>query len=466
MRRAMKWVLPAVCAAWLAAARAGAEEDPARDARLAAIDGHFREADGIIERAPAEVQNDPALRLAVGEAALKFAANASGEEKRQALFSARGHFAKVVELKPSDDKAAAGVVESSRVLADLYKEAKQPDDERRETKFALEFGAKAIAAGVAAPAFKLALGRMYARHASFLKSMKDVNELDADSKQAAALLKDAAVGSEQAGKILSEASTVRLRVAGLIHEGIPVDAEKRDDEALSAAIDLATQACIHPGATDGDYMTHLEALILSHAWGATSATKPFMQPLVPPLPGMTIEISRTGCWKRVKSAPDWELDLERDLKDNNNFGVIQVSFVRLESSKPILGKSWSQLGEVAKRLYEADTATLETVAYKVEPIELTGRAGADFYHYEVGGQVKGGRAKRIGQWVGFADKKKDKAIQLRMYDWRRLPDLQEPDIVAFVGSAIGDGVWPPGAAAPEKPDPKKPPTPPTPPKKK
>jgi hypothetical protein len=456
MRRALKRAFPAVVAAWLFAAPAGAQDDPAKDARLAAFDGKFIEADGIIERAGPEVQNDADLRLAIGELALKFARAKEGEARRGPLESARRHFAKVVEVRPSDAKGAAGVLTAAGELADLDREARKFDDEKAQMKFAIDFGEKALAGGVASPAFKAALGRAYGRHASFFKNMKDRDLLVAESTKAATLLAEASAGDEQPGKLLSEASAIRLRAAHLVHEGVPVDSEKADDEALAAAIELATKACGMKGATDSDYAVQLRALTLAHSWGVAPTAKPFMQPLVPPLEGIKIEISRSGCWKRMKNAPDWELELERDLKDDQNFGVIQISFARLQPSVPILGKPWSQLAEVAKRLYEADMTTLETVSHKVEPIPLGGKGGIDVYHFEVGGQMKGGRAKRIGQWIGFIDKKREEAFQLRMYDWRRLPDFREPDIDAFVASVVGPGVWPPGAAAPAT-DPKKPP---------
>jgi hypothetical protein len=459
----MKWAIAVVCAAWLAAPQARADEDPARDARLAAIDGHFREADGIIERAPPEVQNDAGLRLALGEGAMKFATLASGEEKRQALFSARAHFAKVVELKPSEAKAAEGVVETSRILADFYKEQKQPDEEKRETKFALEFGDKAIAAGVNAPAFKLALGRMYGRHASFLKSMKDVNELVSDSTKAATLLAEAAAGNEQAGKILSEASAIRLRVAGLVHEGIPVETEKRDDEALAAAIDLSTQACNQKGASDGDYLTHLEALRLAHAWGAKPTAKPFMQPVVPALEGLKLEIPRAPGWTRDKPAEDWDLLYNRNLHESKNDGTVQMTLKKHAAGDMALGKNWGAMSDMASRQFDKIKGDFKELGTVVAPVSLGGKNATECWHYEASGTLTTGRVLRDAEWIFPADKKKDFVWCMKVKDWRPVQDVQEPDIVAFVASAIGDGLWPPGAA-PAAPDPKKPPPPP--PKKK
>ncbi len=459
MRRAMKCAFPAALAAWLLAAPAAADDDPARDARLAAIDGKFREADGIIEHAPPEVQNDPALRLFLGETALKFARTASGEEKRQALISAREHFAKVVEVKPAEGKAAAGVVEASGSLADLDKEAKRPDDERADTKFALEFGDKALAAGGATPAFKLALGRMYGRHAGFLKSMKDVDALVAESTKAATLLAEASAGNEQAGKILSEASAIRLRVANLVHEGIPGESEKRDDEALAAAIDLATQACGLPGASDSDYLTHLDALRLAHAWGTKLAVKPFMQPVAPALEGMKLEIPRAPGWVRDKPGQDWDLLYNRNLHETKNDGSVQITLKKHAASEMALGKSWSALSDQASRQFEKVSKNdFKEVGSSVEPVLLTGaRNGVECWHFEVAGTLPTGRVLRDAEWIFPADKKKDSVWCLKVKDWRPVQDVQEPDIVAFVASAIGDGVWPPGSTQPTKPDPKNPP---------
>jgi hypothetical protein len=33
---------------------------------------------------------------------------------------------------------------------------------------------------------------------------------------------------------------------------------------------------------------------------------------------------------------------------------------------------------------------------------------------------------------------------LKILDWRPVADLEDPDIIAFVDSAIGEGYWPPG----------------------
>lgn len=456
MRARSAVAVAAVLAGCLAVSRVRAEEaaaldaaTAAREARLAALEGKFREADLLLERAPPEVQNDAALHLAIADMAMKFARANEGAAQREGFRAARDHFARAVDVKPSDGRAAAGAILAAKELADLDVAAKMSDKAKEQAKFAIELGEKALAGGVADPEFKIQLGRMYGMRASFVKTMKEVELLASDSMKAAKLLGEGAAATDNP-KLLSEASAIQLNAANLIHEQIPVDTEKRDDLAMTSAIEMASLSCQRSGASESDYAAQLRALGLAYRWGIKVATKPFMQPLTPPLSGLKLEISRSGAWTRTKSAADWELDLERDLKDPTNFGVVQVSFVRLDPKEPIMGKTWGQLPEVAQRLFEADVAGLETVGHKLEPVQLTTKAGLDIWHFEAGGQIKGGRSKRIGQWVGFLDKKQEKAIQLRMYDWRLVPDFKEPDIVAFVASLLGEGVWPPDAAAQAK----------------
>ncbi len=463
MRSPSTFVLVIAAAAWLAGPPAGADEDPGVEARLLVIEGKFREADGVIERAPPEVQNDPALRLALGESTLKFANTRTGEEKREALFSARQHFAKVIQVKPAEGKAAAGVLDTAKQLAQLDMESKKSDDARAQSKFALDHAEMALAAGVSSPEFKIALGRMYGFRASFVKSMKDVDQLVSDSTKAAALLADAATaGGELAGKILSEASAIQARAANLIHEGIPKDDEKRDDEALSASIELATKACNLPAATEADFTTHLDALRLAHSWGMKLAQKPFMTPLGPPIQGLKLELPRSGGWVRTKP-PDWDLSLERNLHDPKNDGTVQIMLKEWAVSELSLGKSWSDLPAVAPRRFEKYKEDQSELGSVVEPVQLGGgKNSLELWHYEVGGRTKAGRIQRIAEWIWFGDRKKEFVWQLKVIDWRPVPDIEDPDIVAFVTSAIGEGLWPPGAIPAKgkddgKKDPKKPP---------
>lgn len=469
MRPPLKLVLCAALGAALVAGSAGADDtDPKTEARLLAIEGKFREADSLVLRSPPEVQNDPDLRLALGEMALKLAHTKTGEERRDPLFSARQHFAKVVSVKPSEPKAAIGVLVTAQELSDLDVAARKFDDARTEAKVAIESGEAALAGGIATAEFKTMLGRMYGTRASFVKTMKEVDQLVSDTTKGAALLAEAAADDkEHAGKLLSEGSQMRLRAANLIHEGIPVETEKRDDEALAAAIDLATRACNLPGAAETDFATHLNALRLAHAWGMKLAQLPFMTPLGPPLEGLKLELPRSGGWVRGKS-PDWDLLLERNLGDPANNGTVQIMLKQWKTGDMSQGKLWSQLDEMAPRRFEKykeDQAELGTV---VEPVQLgNGKNQPDLWHYEVSGKLKGGRTERVAEWIWLSDKKKEGAWQMKVIDWRPVPDVEDPDLVAFVASAIGPGLWPPGAAK-GKDDGKggkKPPVPPAPPKK-
>ena len=442
------------------ATAAGAQDDAAKEARLLAVEGKFREADSLIERAPPEVQNDVALRLALADMGMKAAATREGDAKRDPLTSARRHFAKVVELKPDNEKAAAGVLEAARSLAEVHMAAKRDDEARGEAKEAIASGEKALAAGMATPAFKTMLGRMYAFRASFLKSMKDVDQLVSDTNNGATLLAQAAeAGGDEAGKLLSEASSLRLRTANLVHEGIPREDEKRDDEALAAAIELAAKACNLSGAREQDFATHLEALRLAHSWGLKSAPAPFMTVLAPAIKGLKLMVPRAPGWSRGKSA-EWDLLFDRNLHDSKNDGTVQIMLKEHDASEMSLGKPWSNISELSARRFEKyTTEDLKECATKIEPAQLPGAKGTvELWHYGASGTNASGRKVKIAEWLWFGDAKKDFTWQLKVLDWRPVPDVEDPDIVAFITPAIGEGRWPPGAAAkdPGK-DPKKPP---------
>jgi tetratricopeptide (TPR) repeat protein len=449
-----------------AATGAGAQDDAAKEARLLAVEGKFREADALIEHAPPEVQGDVALRLALADMAMKAAATREGDAKRDPLTSARRHFAKVVELKPDDAKAAAGVLEAARALAEVHMAAKRDDEARGEAKEAIESGEKALAAGMSAPAFKAMLGRMYAFRASFLKSMKDVDQLVADTTAGSTLLAQAAdAGGDDAGKLLSEASALRLRTAALIHEGIPREEEKRDDEALTAAIDLAAKACGLSSAREVDFGTHLEALRLAHAWGVKNAPPPFMTVLAPPIKGIKLMVPRAPGWSRGKST-EWDLVFDRNLHDPKNDGTVQVMLKEHDASEMNLNKPWGQINEIAPRRFEKySTEDLKECASKIEPVQLPGgKSATELWYYGASGKNASGRLVKISEWIWYGDAKKDFSWQLKILDWRPVPDVEDPDIVAFVASAIGDGRWPPGSAPKE--DPKDPKPGKKPPKKK
>lgn len=459
-RRPFVLVLGAAFAA-AAATGAGAQDNPATEARLLAIEGKFREADALIERAPQEVQEDVALRLALADMAMKAAVTREGDAKRDPLVSARNHFAKVVEIKPDNEKAAAGVLEAARTLAEVHMAAKREDEARGESKTAIESGEKALAAGMSAPAFKSMLGRMYAFRASFVKSMKDVELLVSDSTKGATLLAEAAAaGGDDAGKLLSEASALRLRTASLVHEGIPREEEKRDDEALTAAIELAAKACGLTSAREADFGTHLEALRLAHAWGLKTAPAPFMTVLAPPLKGLKLMVPRAPGWTRGKSA-EWDLVFDRNLHDGKNDGTVQIMIKEWASGETSLGKSWEKLDEVAPRRFEKySTEDLKECASKVEPGMLPGGKNAvEVWHYAAAGKNASGRMVKIAEWIWHGNAKKEFTWQMKILDWRPVPDVEDPDIVAFVASAIGEGRWPGTTAAPGEPpkDPKKPP---------
>jgi hypothetical protein len=446
MRRTVRCALVLALAGAFAAPVA-AQDDASREARLLAEDGKFREADGVINRASAEVQNDLELRLWVGGKALKFAEGLAGEAQRDPLFIAKQQFVKSLELKPDDPRSGTGLLAACKELADLEMAGKKVEEARVEAKFALENAEKALAAGVATQEFKLALGRMHAFRASLTKSMKDVELLASDSAKAAKLLAEGSAGNEKAGAILAEASAVRLRVASLIHEGIPVDGEKRDDEAMASALDLAKQACAIPNANENDFRAHFDVLRLMHRWGMKSKEKPFMQAVAPGVGELKLQVPKARGWTRLKT-DQYDVAYVRDLKDPADTNIVQVFLKLWKPSETMLGGKWSDLKDMAERRHEKYAKEDMTDLQKdVAPVELGGAAknAPEIWHYEALGTQKGEKPHVvwISEFIFQPDKKKEDRFQLKLVDWRQAPDLLEPDIAAFVDSAIGEGRWPP-----------------------
>jgi hypothetical protein len=444
MRRSLPLLLSAAGAAWLLAGPAAAQEDAVASARLAAVGGDFKGADGIVSQASEEVQNDAELRIYLGVCTMKVVEGKTGEEKREPLEYARRHYAKAVEQKPNDPRGAIGLLDVCRQLAQLDVAGRNADGAKAQAKFAIEAAEKAAAANVATPDFKIALGRMYGLRASLLKSMKDVETLVSDSTNGARLLAEAAAGGDKSSGLLSEASKIRLNAAHLVHEGIPVDTEKRDDEAMTAALELATKSCTTAGAAEADYRAHLDVLRLAHRWGLKLKDKPYMQPLVPPLEGLKLQIPRAGGWTREKASADWDLVFDRNLHDLNDDNVVQVVIKLWGANEGALGGKWSDFKDMAQRRFEKySKEDLADVVKTVAPVQIGpgGKSGPEIWHYEAVGHPKNSQRNLwVSEWIFYADKKKDKVVQLKMLDWRKVPDNADPDLAAFVASAIGEGI--------------------------
>jgi hypothetical protein len=426
----------------------GHAQDAATEARLLAVDGKFAEVEEVLKNAPAEVQKDAALHSAVADLAMKASRSKQGEEKRENLVFARNHFVIAIDLKADDATAAVGVLQAAQELADLDLMAKNPDGAAANVKVGIDAAEKALAAGVTTAQFKINLGQMYASRSRAIKSMNDVAKLFDYAKRAALLLSEASAGNEQAGKLLSEASSIMLRVANMIHESIPKEDEKRDDEALTSAIDMATRACEQPGASDSDYSAHLAALRLASSWGMKLEQKPFMQPLAPPIPGLAIQIARAAGWKVDKTA-EWDLYILRDVKDMNNPGSVQIMLKKWEASQSALGKAWSALADQTARQFEKEKEKLADLGSIVEPKQLVNpRNPVEMWHFAVSGRTEQKRAVRVSEFNWFEGRKKNFVYQLKILDWRPIANLSDPDLHAFITSAIGDGFWqPPGAPA-------------------
>jgi hypothetical protein len=190
-----------------------------------------------------------------------------------------------------------------------------------------------------------------------------------------------------------------------------------------------------------------------------SAPAPFMTILAPPIKGLKLMVPRAPGWSRGKST-EWYLVFDRNLHDPKNDGTVQIVLKEHDASEMNLNKPWGQLNEIAPRRFEKySTEDLKECASKVEPVQLPGgKSATELWHYGAAGKNASGRLVKIAEWIWYGDAKKDFSWQLKIIDWRPVPDVEEPDIVAFIASAIGEGRWPPGSAPKDEPkDPKKPP---------
>ena len=445
-RRLVPLALLAALAASLGSATAdgqeGAPEDAAKEVRLLVLEGKYADAEALLASAPQAVRNDAALHLWIAQQALQKAKAATADAKRAHLTAARDHFRRVLEIDPKQVAAAAGALAAARELADLHVASKDPEGARKQLGPAIEAGEAGVKAGAATADVKIALARALAMRASLVQSVEQVDALVADSRRAAELLADAATGRDDGPALLGEAAAIRLSEARFVHDRVPIAEEKRDEQAALASLELATKACASKDASETQTTVHLHTLLLLHRWKVPEAagTQPFTKTLGPPVEGLTLLVPRAAGWSRA-TAKDWDLQLDRTYDADD--GSVQILLKAFDANAQTMGRSWGQLEDVALRRHEKYHEDFGEITYEVKPTQLTdGKKRPEVWHYAVGGKLKAGRRQRLGEWIWHANKK-ERVWQLKILDWRRAEqDLEEPDLVAFVSSAIGEGVWP------------------------
>lgn len=459
MKRTLLFLTLAGFAAFAPVAHSRAQGDPRAEARLSYLEGKFREAEKLLEDAGADVSGDPDLRAQLADAAEKYLKGKTGDARISGLEAIQTCWAKVAEKKPDDPQALSKAIAAAKELGDLDVAAKRLDQAKNRASWAIVLAEK-VGSSNATPDTKAALGDAYGMRASASKRPSTVDAACADFVKGATLLAEAAAGHPKECELLSRAAALRLEQARFVSDTIPIETEKRDDEAIVAAVELATRACVAANAPPAVFDTHLLVLHQARQWKLPTTThKAFMQPLTPAIPGLSLQVPKGTLWKRSQTE-DWPLMFTRLFAGDTH--SIQVMLKGWTFQQQFGGKSWQQVADVAQMRFEGQKNEFSEVLHETKPVNLGPKKGPEIWHMQIGGMLASSKTpQRRGEWYWQG---KDVTWHLRILDLRRPSEIEDADIVGFVNGAIGGEYWPGGAKeAPEK-DPKGKPA--KPPKKK
>lgn len=434
-----------------------AQGDPKRDARLLYLEGKFQEADALVAQAGPDVANDLEFRAQLADAAAKSIKNKKGEEQRPALEAAKRNWAVVAGAAPENGAAVAGAVLAAKALAELDLASKKTQAAAAQATWALQLGEKAAAAGLS-PETKAALGEAYGLRATTSRKVDEADRISADFRKGATMLEEAAAGHPKESAWLASAAELRLKEAQFLHDAIPLETEKRDDEAIAAAAALARRACEAKGADDATFVLHIRTLCAAHDWKVPGDFgAPFMVPLAPAYEGLTLMVPKGANWKRQEKTTEWDLVLERQYDTTDS--AVQIMLTAYGTKSSIGAVTWHNVEEGVKTLHDRRKGGYEDVASETPPtlLDEKKKKGPNLWHFTLAGTVNGSsRRNKMAEWVWPSTTRKDTVWNLRIVDWRNSTSIEDPDIVAFVQSAIPPGLWPPGTAKPEDPKGKKP----------
>jgi hypothetical protein len=437
-----------------------ADSDPKRDARLLYVEGKFRDGDNLLAQAGPDVVNDLELRGQLADAALKFLKNRTGEDRREGLEAVKRNWGAVAAAQPGNGAAISGAVLAAKGIAELDLAAKRPDAARLQATWALELGEKAAAEGLT-PETKAALGEAYGLRASTTRKVDQIDQVMGDYRKGAGMLEQASAGHEKESVWLAAAAELRMKEAVFVHDSIPLETEKRDDEALVAAVGLAKRACEAKGAAGDAFVLHIRALCAARDWKVQGDLgQPFMTPLTPPWEKANLLVPKSAGWKRLDKTDEWDVIFERNYHDPANDGAVQIMVTAHPEGEGVGVKTWSDLEEGVKVIYDRRKGGYSDVATDDAPTMLgPKKKGPQLWHFQLAGTVaNSSRRNKMAEWFWPSQTKKSVVMNLRIIDWRPTTSIEDPDIVAFVQSAIPPGLWPPGQAAPAE-DPKKKPAP-------
>ena len=430
-----------------------AQADPRQEARLSYLEGKFKEADAELDKAGAEVSGDLELRAQLVEAATKFLKGKTGEQRIPALEALQRCWSKIAEGRPDDPNALGNAVAAAKELAELDIAGRRPDQAKARAAQIITLADK-IGTANASPDAKAALGEAYGIRAAASRKPNTIDAAIADYDKGATLLVEAAAGHAKEGQFLGAAAQLRLEEALFIHDTIPLETEKRDDAAMTAAVELSTRACGIASAQPTTFDTHLKVLHTARGWKMPGLDlKVFMTPLTPPVEGIALQVPKGTLWKRGDSK-DWALNFDRNFE--GDLGGVQILLKPWSWKEGYGGRGWKQIEEVVQSRWEGYQGEFSEVIHETKPVRLGGKKGPEIWHVQIGGVLtQQARPVRRAEWYWLG---KEVTWQLRVLDWRRPSDVEDADIAAFVNAALGvEGLWPNGGAD-EKDDgkPKKP----------
>ncbi len=419
---------------------AAAADDVAKEVRLLTLEGKFEEARTLLETAPDEVKQNLKLHEQLADMALKWAARQDGPAKNKGLVAAREHLTVLTTADPKNAAAAGQAVALSVQAFDLEFEAKQPDRAKPFIDWAITNGEAALSAGADSADLRRSVADAHERRTLISHKVNDFDRIVADHGRSAELYATCANTADKPAAALGAAARAYLTLAAFISENRPIPEETRDDDAFRKAVEIATQACETAGATRAEFTTHLIALRNAYRAGLTitgPGSKPYMEPLAgrDAIEGLDLALPKAEGWKRL-DASEWDRFYERKLEDDDTAIQIMVK-VRLHS-EAFAGMTWDRVEEVVKAKYDSETKDFKDVASSIAPERTdTGKKGPEIWHFEVAGQHANGRTVRAGNWFLMHAKKDKVTFQIRMVDYRKSPDLREPDLVEFVQRALG-----------------------------
>ena len=154
--------------------------------------------------------------------------------------------------------------------------------------------------------------------------------------------------------------------------------------------------------------------------------------------GLELAVPKADGWKRIEKSGDWDLFYERKLEGDDTAVQIMVRVYAFNES--FGGKTWDRVEDTTKLRYEDQKSNdFSEVVKDVEPTQIDmGKKGPEIWHFELSGTAQG-RRRWVSEYTMLRSKKEKKTYHIRIIDWRVSPDVNEPDIKAFVEHAFGLG---------------------------